>query len=180
MPRLRQVQKQKYGELSGDLYDYIDTDKQDEIIENLKKRADFTNSSHAKKVFRFYLILIGIINLILITFPTYRKKGNSVFSFLACIMIFIPAVLAYSMIYKLSSEYLKIFKNVKMAQLSLTVYIGVVVSKFLWFANNIGEDLIYVLPILLGYLVIEIWNDNSKISQAIQELDGLKYDYKEA
>lgn len=180
MARLRKVQKQKYGELSGDTGEYIDSEEQDQLIENFKNSIDLTNSPGAKKVFQLYLGLIGIINLLLITLPCYRKNGNSIFSFLACIMIYIPAIYSYSIIHGIDYEQVKFFEDVRITWVSLIIYIFVMIIKFTKYRNNWTEDIIYVLPIMLGYVVVEMKNDERKINIRIEKLRKLKYNYKEA
>lgn len=180
MARLRRIQRQKYGELSGDNGEFMDTEDQDQLIKTFKNHIDLRNSPGAKKVFKMYLTLIGLINLILITLPTYHLNGNSIFSFLACIMIYIPAIHLYSIIHGSYSEIVVIFEDVKITWISLIIYSIIISIKLIKFSKNWTEDMIYILPIMLGYVIVELRNDEERINAKIEELQKLKYNYKVA
>lgn len=193
MPRLRKVQNSKYGGLrSGNSDDYetdlnypIDSIDQNGIITKLKERNDFKNSKYAKVVFRLYLIAVLIINLILITIPYYRKKDNSIFSFFACLMLFIPMISVYSTVYtieNLNNDYLnlELFQETKILVLALILYLMAIIIKVIFYESNIQRDILYILPILISFCIIDINRENGHIKQSIKELESLKYDYKEA
>lgn len=183
MPRLRKVQYEKYKDLNFDFEENepIDIMKQNEIIDNFKKRNDILNSKYAKYLFRCYIIILLFINLVLITIPYYRKGLNSIFSSLACIMLFLPLLLAYSTVYKIDkSKFHEIFFNCKTIKYLLFIYSIIIIIKFIWFRINTKNDLIYILPILFTISIIDINEDNGKFNEAINELELLKYNYKEA
>lgn len=183
MPRLRKVQYEKYKDLTFDFEenDPIDIVKQEEIIDNFKKRNDILNSKYAKYIFRCYIIILFLINLALITIPYYRKGYNSIFSSLACIILFFPLLLAYSTVYTIDkSKFHEIFFNFKIIKSLLIIYSIIILIKFIWFRINTKSDLIYILPILFTICIIDINEDNGKFNKAINELESLKYNYKEA
>lgn len=184
MPRLRKVQQRKYKDLKIDSEDDddfpIDSSKQEEIISVLKRKADFTHSRTAKLIFRGYLLLLLVINMILVTVPYYRRGINVTFSALACIMLFSPCMLAFSTIYQVDSVHFPILLNTRFLFFNLVLYCMAIIVKLVWFRSNVRADLIYVLPILFGSCILDLHTDKSQISQAIGELEKLKYDYKEA
>lgn len=185
MPRLRKVQHGKYRDLrldSGDDDDDlpIDSLRQEQVINTLKRRAGLTHSREAKVIFRCYLVLLLVINMVLVTVPYYRKSSNVMFSALACIMLFSPSVMAYATIYGVDRTHLPIMLNIRFLLFNLVLYSISTVVKFLWFRVDTRADLLYVLPILFGVCILDLHTDNSQISQAIDELEKLRYDYKEA
>lgn len=183
MPRLRKVQYEKYKDLEIDFANNqpIDILTQEEIITNLKKKNNTLNSTNAKNIFRIYLVILLLINMILITVPYYRKGMNTFFSACACLMLFCPLLLAFSSVHSLDKyEINEKFFNVKIITYILVSYCILAIVKLVYYRTNIQTDLIYIIPILFGYCIIDIHNDNSRLSQAIEELETLKYNYKEA
>lgn len=184
MPRLRRVQHAKYRDLRLDFEEDddlpIDSFRQEEIINTLKRRAGSTHSKEAKVIFRCYLVLMLVINMVLVTVPYYRKGSNVTFSALACIMLFSPSIMAYSTIYGIDRTHLPILLNTRFLLSNLAFYSMSTVVKFVWFRVNARADLLYVLPILFGICILDLHTDNSQISQAIDELEKLRYNYKEA
>jgi cellulose synthase/poly-beta-1,6-N-acetylglucosamine synthase-like glycosyltransferase len=181
MPRLRKVQLEKYGDLNHDIDEYpIDSIDQQQIINNLKKKAKLSESKTGKLTFKGYLILLLIINSCLILIPYYRRGLNAIFSSIASIMLFLPIVLAYSTVHSSNNDFLPILKNIKFISTMLAIYICSIILKIIYFKPFENSDLIYILPILLAFCVIDINVDDSKINKAIEELEKLRYDYKEA
>lgn len=181
MPRLRRVQNLKYGGLRSDSDDGpIDTLEQENLIASFKQSINLTHSKSAKLIFRCYLISLLFFNMIFITFPYYRKGINGLFSALACIMLFFPSILAYSTLYHIDSNFLQALRNIKVLSIFLMMYTLLIISKLLWLSIDVRSDLLYIVPILLTICILDIHRDKSHLTNAINELETLKYDYKEA
>lgn len=180
MPRLRSIQREKYKDLQQE--DPVDSDVQRDIIENLRLKADLSNSQNAKLLFRVYLIVLLVVNLLLVMVPYYRKGVNSILSALACVTLFIPIALVYSTVYSVTERIFPFIQNAKTTIYALYIYGLALLIKFGKYTTwkTIQKDVIYLVPLFIGICVLNFYWDNSKIKHAITELDALKYDYKEA
>jgi hypothetical protein len=180
MPRLRRVQKEKYGDFEHS--DLIDSDVQSDIINNLKARVDVSTSRNARVLFRVYLLVLLTVNMALIMVPYYRKGINSIFSALACVMMFIPIVLVYSTIYSVEDIHVQFVRDIRTTSACALIYGTIIAVKFWKYTSweNIHRDIIYLIPLFIGICVLDFYRDNSRLSNAIGELDTLRYDYKEA
>lgn len=186
MPRLRKVQIEKYHVFDHEFSDeeLIDTSGQEEIIDKFKKSNNkLKDSKLGKTVFKIYISIILFINLCLITIPYYRKGANSIISAIACIMTFLPILVAYSTISTILTiidfEYLEVLKNRTFLIIVVIIY-TLIITIFKFINGFVSADLIYLLPILLTYCVIDLNAENNLINKSIEELEKYKYDYKEA
>lgn len=187
MPRLRRISKEKYGYTTNQDLDFedelpVDSDVQNEIIKEFKEKVDLSNSKYSKILFRIYLSVIVIVNMIFITVPYYRNGHNTIFSAFACLILFTPVIYTYNMIYPHNQIQVPILTEFKSIAILTVLYQFVTSMKLLKYreVNKFPQDLLFLVPVCMTICVLNLKQDNNNLKQLINKLESAKYEYKEA
>ncbi|GME71673.1 unnamed protein product [Ambrosiozyma monospora] len=191
MPRLRKVVQERYTFTNLEEFNEdepIDIQTQEEIIDKFSQSIPFntnrdpnSNDKLMRKVLYGIEILLGLLNLMLITVPHYRKE-NSLLSCLSGLSILATAIVIQTELLgsrSLSSS----FKEYGITTNRLIIG-SHVIAFFIAFQKvcqfESALDLVFFLPLVI---VVSIWmllSDIKSLSKDVEELKKLKYNYKEA
>ncbi|GME66956.1 unnamed protein product [[Candida] boidinii] len=168
-----------------------------------RRKALTENDRKLIKLAKIIQVIFVFINLLLIIIPYYRKGLNAFISFLSTFSFLFSTVNIQLQFVNFnnaepSTVRVLIDKHIipimdkynidssGLVRINLILSVAIMVLKFLMRvllnpSNTVTTlDLIYLLPILISTGIYITVNDIKVIDSEIEELENLKYDYKEA
>lgn len=181
MPRLRVVERTKYRFDSEEL-ELLDSEDQQLVVDKFKARLG--GHTPRRWVLRGTQMFILALGSLFVVHPHFRRGFNGVVSTLACFVLWAQVGQLYSVCNlsdKMSASIHDMYRSVTLKRLARVVYLygAVVAVKWWWWSWSL-LDWAYLVPGLLGFLIVDQERAKRSLLSDINKLDSLKYDFKQA
>lgn len=181
MPRLRTIERTKYH-FDNEELELLDSEDQKLLVNNFKdKLGNEKPRKWALKSIQFFILALGSIFII---HPYYRHDANSIMSTFACFILWAQVGQLYSVCNlsdQMSDLIRQMFKSVTLKRLRYLIYFYFLIFTLKWWCFWTSTlDWIYLIPGLLGILIVDQEQSKRNLLHDINKLDKLKYDFKQA